>query len=117
MVNINEKINQNLNLNILLSNNQVINFKKYIHNIYELQYNIPKICREYKFTPILCGEFNSKIQNIVYLNKLIRDNNLPSIQYLPKRERPFVFLHIEKTAGTTLRFIFKYNYIDIINIL
>jgi hypothetical protein len=39
----------------------------------------------------------------VYQAVTLQNMMLPPIQILPTPQRPFVFIHIEKSAGTTLR--------------
>jgi hypothetical protein len=46
---------------------------------------------------------SARISLAAYKAILLKDFALPNIQYLPTPEKPLIFIHIEKTGGTTLR--------------
>jgi hypothetical protein len=50
-----------------------------------------------------CSLLSSALSHCVYKRVLEARLSLPSPQYLPTVSAPFVFLHLEKTAGTTIR--------------
>ncbi len=50
-----------------------------------------------------CGLFLAELQRRKLLSRLAAKHSLPAVQLMPSPSSPFVFLHIEKTGGTTLR--------------
>lgn len=68
-------------------------FQRYIHSY----------CRDSQLSRMGCLSLVTQISKYLYLRQLHRELSLPEIQYKPSKMNPFVFLHIEKTAGTTLR--------------
>ena len=62
-----------------------------------------KLCSQSNLNHISCPIIISKISNCVHKRVMETQLNLPTPQYLPSPESPFIFLHIEKTAGSTTR--------------
>jgi hypothetical protein len=68
-----------------------------------VQRTVTDYCTLRRFTHLSCARFMAQISAHAYKLLLARRANLPDIQYMPTPQQPFVFLHIEKTAGTTIR--------------
>jgi hypothetical protein len=67
-----------------------------------LQPIVKKLCRalnDSSFCPLL----SSSLSHCVHKRVLETQLSLPRPQYLPSSANPFVFLHIEKTAGSSIR--------------
>ncbi|GMH97826.1 hypothetical protein TrST_g7074 [Triparma strigata] len=67
---------------------------------YRLQRDAALFCRA---NSIDCGLFFRELSKIVQQQNELRRLNLPKIQYIPTVTSPFIFLHHEKTAGSSLR--------------
>jgi hypothetical protein len=50
-----------------------------------------------------CRSFVLKLFNLLSRQLVVDSFNLPAIQFLPSSHNPMVFLHVDKTGGTTLR--------------
>jgi hypothetical protein len=50
-----------------------------------------------------CRSFVLKLFNLLSRHLVVDSLNLPAIQFLPNPQNPLVFLHVDKTGGTTLR--------------
>jgi hypothetical protein len=70
---------------------------------YSLQRQTSDICMLVQFSVEDCGYVAENLTRAAYRQVLISKFKLPNIQALPSRKAPFVFIHVEKTAGTTLR--------------
>jgi hypothetical protein len=93
------------------SNGTTVRFKKHIGlNIskvasrFTLQRMFGDICHHENLLPLSCGQLVAEFFLYAY-DKLYSDTSasLPQIQFVPSPQNPFVFLHFEKSAGTTLR--------------
>jgi hypothetical protein len=62
-----------------------------------LQKYMHSLCREHDLSSEACMNINKVVALDIY------SKQYPAVQRLPTPANPFVFLHIEKTAGTTLR--------------
>ncbi len=71
---------------------------------YSLQRRTTDFCRlEARLTERNCARFLLEVHRRIAVADLIAAKQLPAIQRLPSPSSPFVFLHIEKTGGTTMR--------------
>ncbi|GMI18011.1 hypothetical protein TrLO_g14545 [Triparma laevis f. longispina] len=75
-------------------------FETDLSSPYRLQRDAASFCRA---NSIDCGLFWRELSKIVREQNLLRRSNLPKIQYIPTVTSPFIFLHHEKTAGSSLR--------------
>jgi hypothetical protein len=89
--------------NETLKNRRKIVFSQYVSDRYTLQRSIVAFCETNMLAPISCGHISARISLAAYKAVLLKDLNLCDIQYLPTPEKPLIFIHIEKTGGTTLR--------------
>jgi len=71
--------------------------------IFPFQFAIADFCRLHNFETVHCSVLTRFISQRVYRVKLSTERGLPPVQRIPTPSRPFVFLHVEKTAGTSLR--------------
>ncbi len=75
-----------------------------LHGKYSFQIQITDICKtHYLFNASGCGVFIAKVARQILFDHLLAKVGLPSVQHMPSAKEPFVFLHIEKTGGTTIR--------------
>ena len=70
---------------------------------YSYNYEISAMCERYNMSAPSCCDLFSQLNSWLYKLQLIETLSLPTIQIMPTPSQPFVFLHIEKTAGTSLR--------------
>jgi hypothetical protein len=70
---------------------------------YSLQRFISDFCRTRAVEDVDCGDLASSISLVAHKLVLSRQFKLPEVQNLPKPTNPFIFVHVEKTGGTTLR--------------
>jgi hypothetical protein len=68
-----------------------------------LQPIVKKLCRSISNDTSFCSFLSSSLSHCVYKRVLETQLSLPHPQYQPIPTKPFVFLHIEKTAGTSIR--------------
>jgi hypothetical protein len=68
-----------------------------------LQRHSADFCLLNALTPRSCIEFVGELQRYLYQQLRAEQLGLPSVQYAPTIQNPFFLIHIEKTAGTTLR--------------
>jgi hypothetical protein len=80
-----------------------INKELFVATRYTIQHFTSYICKEYRLNFIKCSMISTSILIQVYQAVTLQNMMLPPIQILPTPQRPFVFIHIEKSAGTTLR--------------
>jgi hypothetical protein len=92
----------NIDNEILRSRRKIV-FSQYISDRYTLQRSIVAFCEKNMLVPISCGYISARISLAAHKAVLLKDANLCNIQYLPTPEKPLIFIHIEKTGGTTLR--------------
>lgn len=90
-------------INIININFSFNSIKFSPNHIYSIQKEIKLICMQRLFSTVMCLEFIEDLYTYMKKLFLIQELKLPSIQYIPSNYNPFIFLHIEKTAGTTLR--------------
>jgi hypothetical protein len=70
---------------------------------YDLQIKLPQYCENNGLREHNCAALVRRLFRNVYQRKRSQIEGLPAVQDLPSPYNPFVFLHIEKTGGTTLR--------------
>ena len=70
---------------------------------YALQLATIDFCRAHDLTDLSCGYFSLWLATRALQQHMSAQRGLPAIQRRPTPEKPFVFVHIEKTGGTTLR--------------
>lgn len=75
----------------------------YLSTPYSLQRYTADVCSLVKMSEVECVYAAETLTRAAYQGLLAVRGGLPSVQVLPTPAQPFVFLHIEKTAGTTLR--------------
>ena len=68
-----------------------------------LQHTIADLCRYHAVDEAQCAKLALYAFNLAAPHAALMASRLPSPQLLPSPERPFVFLHLEKCAGTSLR--------------
>jgi hypothetical protein len=73
-----------------------------------IQRGIADFCFSHRLDKNSCGTLSAHVANTAYKIKLADKFNLPEMQLVPTPQNPFIFVHIEKTGGTTLReFIYE----------
>lgn len=72
-------------------------------NLYALQQSIVRKCRSLAVSSFNCGRATAEIFRSLIIKHHIAEATLPEIQHFPTPTNLFVFLHIEKTGGTTVR--------------
>jgi hypothetical protein len=76
-------------------------------SMYTWQYNLADYCHLHNLSgpsnSEFCMQAVSQVYHCVYMHTLLKKEHLPGIQVMPSPEYPFVFLHIEKAGGTSLR--------------
>lgn len=77
--------------------------KFYVHNRFSIQRKVTQICQRHGLVPLDCCSVMAQVSNYLYKLKLMEDIGLPRVQYIPTVRRPFVFVHVEKCAGSSLR--------------
>jgi hypothetical protein len=70
---------------------------------FSIQLYIPKFCAEMGYSHHLCAILTWKMYRYLHFLTLNKEKNLPKVQSIPSPTNPFVFLHVEKTGGTTIR--------------
>jgi hypothetical protein len=71
---------------------------------YSFQLQITDICLTHDFFGLSgCGIFAAKVARQIWFENLLVKSGMPSVQHVPTVTEPFIFLHIEKTGGTTIR--------------
>ena len=70
---------------------------------YSLQRITADFCALHRLTHVACGYLAAHFSSVVYKDILTSTLGLPAVQHMPTPQDPFVFLHIEKTAGSALR--------------
>lgn len=86
------------------NDNGLLKASLYISSRFSLQRYTTQLCRKYNLSEMACGHVSlhmsqhaaRSIDRAIYAS-------LPAKQLIPSPSHPFVFLHIEKSAGTTLR--------------
>jgi len=68
-----------------------------------LQRQMPAMCAAHDIPSPVCAEVASGVTSHIHQLLLATHLQVPKVQLLPSPRHPFVFLHVEKTAGTTLR--------------
>ena len=68
-----------------------------------LQRATADFCALHRLSPLACGHLAAHLSATVHRDLLAASLGLPAVQHQPSPQQPFVFLHIEKTAGTALR--------------
>lgn len=73
--------------------------------LYSIQLTIPNICHTLSYNHVQCGGLAWLIYRHLHFQQIVTQSNdiLPAIQFSPSPINPFVFLHIEKTGGTSIR--------------
>lgn len=73
-------------------------------SIYTWQFAMADYCRDQNLHSAAdCLRAISQIYHCMHIRNRLHREGLPAIQELPEPERPFVFLHVEKVGGTSLR--------------
>lgn len=75
-------------------------------SLFAWQYEVADFCRSHSLlgkSSGQCMKSVSQIYHCMHIHNSLRNNYLPQIQYVPTPEYPFIFLHIEKAGGTSLR--------------
>lgn len=67
------------------------------------QFSTTDFCSAYNLEPAACILALSQLSNCMYMKIEAAKETLPIVQYAPTPIRPFVFLHVEKVGGTSLR--------------
>ena len=78
-------------------------YNQYISDKYTLQRSTIDFCRLHFLNDFSCSSYSSRVSHVAYNAVQMRAQNMPDKQYYPTPEKPLVFIHIEKTGGTTLR--------------
>ena len=78
-------------------------FKARLNLPFDLQMSVGSYCYSNHLNPADCSKFTSLVTDLVLVQNDAVRSNLPPLQYQPTSEAPFVFLHHEKTAGSSLR--------------
>ena len=68
-----------------------------------LQRQIPAACMSNSLSTTTCVAIAAAVSQYLYIQRLTSHLGLPLPQWRPSARDPFIFLHTEKTAGTTLR--------------
>ena len=86
--------------NLTCRKNETIIFNSLMTSSYSFQRSTNAFCRKHLFTDRNCLIFISELSQDLMIRKHSR---FPPVQTFPSPLNPFVFVHIEKTGGTTLR--------------
>eukprot|EP01038_Epipyxis_sp_PR26KG_P007909 gene7909-10736_t len=70
---------------------------------YSIQKYVRDFCHNHSLVTNNCLSFNKELMRSLYLKKLSRSYRIPDVQIIPTTYNPFVFIHTEKTGGSTLR--------------
>jgi hypothetical protein len=87
----------------IIENNEIFEFTVNFSTNIPFQKYIKMICRVYKLASMDCAKLFGFVLHVAYQKLLITSVTFPSVQIMPTPSNPFVFLHIEKTGGTTMR--------------
>jgi len=68
-----------------------------------LQGELSAFCGEHALDPAACAALDVEVRRRVARLAAAKRRGLPAVQRLPTARRPFLFLHHEKTAGSSLR--------------
>ena len=68
-----------------------------------LQGELSAFCGEHALDPAACAALDVEVRRRVARLAAAKRRGLPAVQHLPTARRPFLFLHHEKTAGSSLR--------------
>ena len=80
-----------------------VRFNYFMHSLLSLQRYTTDFCQIQVLSGQNCIEFIGVLYQHLYRILSQESLQLPTVQYTPTVKNPFFFLHIEKTAGTTLR--------------
>jgi hypothetical protein len=72
-------------------------------DISSLQLFHADFCAAHAFADASCAHIALELAAAAHKAVLSRSLGLPSVQYVPSPEDPFIFLHMEKTAGSAIR--------------
>jgi hypothetical protein len=73
---------------------------------YAFQRDLADLCVKKQLSRELCGLIVRRVASTLHSCTVSTSLGLPMIQHHPTPDNPFVFMHIEKTGGTTLREFF-----------
>ncbi|KAH8047724.1 hypothetical protein JL721_12138 [Aureococcus anophagefferens] len=68
-----------------------------------LEGELSAFCGEHALNPAACAALDVEVRRRVARLAAAKRRGLPAVQRLPTARRPFLFLHHEKTAGSSLR--------------
>jgi len=98
---------------IICESRQILLFNHTMRHRLSLQRHSTDFCLTHRLTPVNCADFIAKLNRFLLLERLLLQNSMPTSQIYPTVTNPFFFLHIEKTAGTTIRqYVKSYIYDD-----
>jgi len=87
----------------LCEKNATVSVDVHLTHSYSLQRITADFCASHRLTHVACGYLAAHLSSVVYKDILASSLGLPAVQHMPTPQNPFVFLHIEKTAGSALR--------------
>ena len=82
---------------------QSLHFVHRLRGQRQLQRAVADFCWENHISEMNCGVLASTISSRVARLHLAKELSLGAVQQIPTAQNPFVFIHIEKTGGTTVR--------------
>lgn len=98
-----KKFNITSSTEIICDSRQILLFNHTMRHRLSLQRHSTDFCLTHRLTPVNCADFIGKLNRFLLLERLLQQNSIPTSQIYPTVSNPFFFLHIEKTAGTTIR--------------
>ena len=87
----------------LCEKNATVSVDAHLTHSHSLQRITADFCALHRLTHVACGYLAAHLSSVVYKDLLASSLGLPAVQHMPTPQDPFVFLHIEKTAGTAFR--------------
>jgi len=93
----------NITNGVICKSRQLLLFNYTIRHRLSLQRHSTDFCLIHQLTPVNCADFVAKLNRFLLHERLLLQNSMPTSQIYPTVSNPFFFLHIEKTAGTTIR--------------
>ena len=87
----------------LCEKNATVSIAVRLTHPHSLQRITADFCAQHRLTHVACGYLAAHLSSVVYKDILASALGLPAVQHMPTPQDPFVFLHIEKTAGTAFR--------------
>jgi hypothetical protein len=82
---------------------EYLSIRMFVSTRHSIQRMTADTCALYEMSHWQCGRLASVLAREAQRAILARETGLPSVQIIPSKHNPFVFLHIEKCGGSTLR--------------